>query len=99
MGCEDSKIGAYASQIHLSVIDPSCLKSSNEKIRNVMKELGMKVDTYMSVDLFLSDQGNNYSNHVVVSEQEANELFDNLKGNHSLPKIYVHVKAESSLDK
>ena len=66
MGCEDSKIGTFSTDVHLSVVDPSFLKPCNDKVRSLLEERGAKVDTYMSLDLFMSEQSSSYSKHVVV---------------------------------
>ena len=49
----------------------------------------------MSVDCFISDQVDSYSNNVVVREQNLNELSKALKQINSNPKIYVISKSTS----
>ena len=57
-----------------------------------MKDLGIKVDTFMSFELFVSEQSNSFSSHVVVREEESGELLANLNKISSSPRIYVIVK-------
>jgi hypothetical protein len=66
MGCSDSKLDSYSTQVHVSIIDPAFLKPANEPIRQSIKDQGIIVNTYMSVDCFISDQKASYSHHIVV---------------------------------
>lgn len=70
MGCSDSKLDTYQGKIYLSVIDPTFLKAANSKLRTKLKDQGIALTTYMSVECFISDQKASYSNNVAVRLQE-----------------------------
>ena len=89
MGCQDSKLSSYSNQINLSVIDPAFLKPNNDLLRNQLKQQGVIINTYMSIDCFISDQKASYSNNVLIRAHELQELLTCLQEINSNPKIYV----------